>query len=129
MPERERSDGSREVLAYHWEGKYLNSPNDVCVHSSGAIYFSDPWYERFPDFGIERERELGWQGVFRIPPGGGQDELELILVRTLLESAHMRSALGSKALMRGQSFSWRETAQRTLVVYESVSAVRTRHIA
>ena len=76
---RERSDGSREVLAYHWEGKYLNSPNDVCVHSSGAIYFSDPWYGRFPGFGIERERELGWQGVFRIPPGGGQDELELIV--------------------------------------------------
>ena len=36
---RERSDGSREVLAYHWEGKYLNSPNDVCVHSSGAMGF------------------------------------------------------------------------------------------
>ena len=28
---RERTDGSRELLAYHYEGKYLNSPNDVCV--------------------------------------------------------------------------------------------------
>ena len=70
---RERPDGVRETLAYHWQGKYLNSPNDVCVRSDGSIYFSDPWYGRFPGFGIERERELGWQGVFRIPPGGGQD--------------------------------------------------------
>ena len=64
---RERPDGVRETLAYHWQGKYLNSPNDVCVRSDGSIYFSDPWYGRFPGFGIERERELGWQGVFRIP--------------------------------------------------------------
>jgi gluconolactonase len=76
---RERPDGVRETLAYHWQGKYLNSPNDVCVRSDGSIYFSDPWYGRFPGFGIKRERELGWQGVFRVPPGGGQDELELVV--------------------------------------------------
>jgi gluconolactonase len=74
---RERSDGVRETLAFHYGGKYLNSPNDVTVRSDGTIYFSDPWYGRFPGFGIERARELGWQGVFRIPPGGGQDELAL----------------------------------------------------
>ena len=74
---RERPDGIRETLAYHYEGKYLNSPNDVTVRSDGTIYFSDPWYGRFPGFGVERARELGWQGVFRIPPGGGQEELQL----------------------------------------------------
>ena len=74
---RERADGVSETLAYHWKGKYLNSPNDVTVRSDGTIYFSDPWYGRFPGFGIERSRELGWQGVFRIPPGGGQAELDL----------------------------------------------------
>ena len=76
---RERPDGSRELLAYHYEGKYLNSPNDVCVRSDGTVYFSDPWYGRFPGFGIERERELGWQGVFRIPPGGGPADVELVV--------------------------------------------------
>jgi len=76
---RERTSGVRENLAYHWQGKYLNSPNDVCVRSDGSIYFTDPWYGRFPGFGIERERELGWQGVFRIPPGGGQEQLELVV--------------------------------------------------
>jgi gluconolactonase len=76
---RERRDGVRENLAYHWQGKYLNSPNDVCVRSDGSIYFTDPWFGRYPGFGIERARELGWQGVFRIPPGGGQNELELVV--------------------------------------------------
>jgi gluconolactonase len=78
---RERSNGVRETLAFHYEGKYLNSPNDVTVRSDGTIYFSDPWYGRFPGFGVERARELGWQGVFRIPPGGGQDELELAVAQ------------------------------------------------
>ena len=82
---RERTDGVREILAYHWQGKYLNSPNDVTVRSDGTIYFSDPWYGRFPGFGIERARELGWQGVFRIPPGGGQDELDLAVAQDEFE--------------------------------------------
>ena len=65
----------REVLASHYEGQELNSPNDVCIDSDGSIWFSDPWYGRMPVFGVERERELGWQGVFRIPPGGGDPQL------------------------------------------------------
>ena len=67
--------GGREVLASHYEGKELNSPNDVVVHSSSAIYFSDPTYGRMPVFGVEREQELDFQGVYRIPPGGGAVEL------------------------------------------------------
>jgi gluconolactonase len=66
---------NREVLASHYEGKELNSPNDVCVKSDGSIWFSDPWYGRMPVFGVERERELGWQGVFRLAPGGGDPQL------------------------------------------------------
>jgi gluconolactonase len=68
-------NSGREVLATHYEGKELNSPNDVCVKSDGSVWFSDPWYGRMPVFGIERERELGWQGVFRIAPGGGDPQL------------------------------------------------------
>jgi len=74
---RERADGVRDPLAFHWQGRYLNSPNDVVVRSDGTIYFSDPWYGRMPAHGVERPRELGWQGVFRLPPGGGQGELDL----------------------------------------------------
>jgi gluconolactonase len=72
---RERPDGRREVLASHYEHQELNSPNDVCVHSSGAIYFSDPWYGRMPVYGVERPRQLGFQGVYRVPPGGGAPKL------------------------------------------------------
>jgi len=72
---RERTDGRREVLASHFEKQELNSPNDVCVHSSGAIYFSDPWYGRMPVYGVERPRQLGFQGVYRVPPGGGAPQL------------------------------------------------------
>lgn len=75
----ERPDGTRETIASHFEGKELNSPNDVVVRSDGSVYLSDPWYGRMPVFGEERERDLGWQGVFRIPPGGG--ELELVVGR------------------------------------------------
>jgi gluconolactonase len=65
----------REVLASHYDGKELNSPNDVIVANDGSIYFSDPWYGRMPVFGVERDRELGFQGVYRIPPGGGDLQL------------------------------------------------------
>ena len=66
---RERPDGRREVLASHFEGRELNSPNDVCVRSDGSIYFTDPWYGRMPVYGVERPRQLGFQGVYRVPPG------------------------------------------------------------
>ena len=64
--------GGREVLASHFAGKELNSPNDIVVHSSGAVCFTDPTYGRMPGFGVEREQELDFQGVYRLPPGGGE---------------------------------------------------------
>ena len=67
---RLRPGEEREILASHFEGKELNSPNDVCVRSDGTIYFTDPWFGRMPHYGVERPRELGWQGVFRVSPDG-----------------------------------------------------------
>ena len=67
--------GGREVLATHYDGTELNSPNDVVVKSDGAIYFTDPTYGRMPGFGIEREQDLDFQGVYRIAPGGGDPQL------------------------------------------------------
>jgi gluconolactonase len=62
-------DGRREVLCSHFEGRELNSPNDIVVKSDGSIWFTDPWYGRMPVYGVERPRALGWQGVFRMAPG------------------------------------------------------------
>ena len=71
---RFRPDGTREVLCSHFEGRELNSPNDLCVKSDGSIWFTDPWYGRMPHYGVERPRDLGFQGVYRLRPGG-QPEL------------------------------------------------------
>lgn len=64
-----------EALASLWEGKALNSPNDVVVHSSGSIFFTDPSYgcdsSRSPLLGAEGQaQELTFQGVYRIDPDG-----------------------------------------------------------
>src|SRR6266705_2703777 len=74
---RERPDGTRETLATHWGDKELNSPNDVIVARDGSIIFTDPTYGRMPGFGLEREQDLDFQGVYRIP--GGTGELELLV--------------------------------------------------
>ena len=79
---REHPGGRREVLASHFQGQELNSPNDVCVHPSGAIYFSDPWYGRMPVYGVERPRQLGFQGVYRVVPGR---EPQLLVDRHLFD--------------------------------------------
>jgi gluconolactonase len=72
---REYPDGRRETIASHYEGNELNAPNDVIVSRDGSVMFSDPTYGRMPVFGLEREQQLSFQGVYRLPPGGGELEL------------------------------------------------------
>ena len=67
---RTEADGSITVLASHHDGKELNSPNDVVVKSDGAIYFSDPTYGRREHFGVPREPQLAFRGVYRVAPDG-----------------------------------------------------------
>ena len=66
-------DGQRELVARHYKGDYLNSPNDVVARGlDGSIYFTDPDYGRWNDWiGCKREFVRGYKGVFRVPPGGG----------------------------------------------------------
>jgi gluconolactonase len=63
------------ALAKEHQGKQLNSPNDLVVHSSGAIFFTDPSYGadtgRSPRFGAEGQQpELDFCGVHRIDTDG-----------------------------------------------------------
>jgi gluconolactonase len=67
---RQEADGGLVVLASHWEGKELNSPNDVVVKRDGAIYFSDPTYGRAEYYGRKRDVQLGFRGVYRVDPDG-----------------------------------------------------------
>ena len=62
------SAGAYEVLASHYQGRELNSPNDVVVDSSGNIFFTDPNSGRGPHYGVERQQELDFQGVFKLDP-------------------------------------------------------------
>lgn len=74
-------DGTRTVLAERFQGKRLNSPNDIVVKSDGTIYFTDPPYGVRPlPPGTVRPanwwtqpiegRELTNQGVYRLTPDG-----------------------------------------------------------
>ena len=66
---RQRDD-EFETVASHYEGKRLNSPNDIIVRNDGRIFFTDPPY------GIEEsQRELPFNGVFTIAPDGGDPVL------------------------------------------------------
>lgn len=67
---RETPAGERQVVASHWQGLELNSPNDVVVRSDGAVYFTDPTYGRMPVFGVERPQQLSFQGLYRVAPDG-----------------------------------------------------------
>jgi gluconolactonase len=62
-------DGGKRTLADSYEGKRLNSPNDVVVHSSGALYFTDPPYG-LPDKAEDPRKELEHSGVYRVSPEG-----------------------------------------------------------
>ena len=66
---RTEPDGRITVLASHYEGKELNSPNDIVVKRDGAIYFSDPTYGRIEFYGVPRPTELDFRGVYRLDPG------------------------------------------------------------
>jgi len=62
--------GGKRTLADSWQGKRFNSPNDAAVHSSGAIYFTDPPYG-LPQGPDDPRREIDFCGVYRIGVDGG----------------------------------------------------------
>lgn len=81
---RLRPNGMREVLCSHFEGRELNSPNDIVVGKDGSIYFTDPTYGRMEHFGVKRPLQQGFQAVYRLPPGHRPgDEPQLVTDRYL----------------------------------------------
>ena len=73
-----RTEHSGEVvsLASHFDGKRLNSPNDVVVKSDGSIWFTDPDYGIMSDYeGRKSPREQSSCNVFRIDQKTGNVDL------------------------------------------------------
>ena len=67
---RTEKDGEIKVLASHFEGKELNSPNDIIVSTKGVVYFTDPTFGRMEYYGVLRECELEVRGVYMIDNEG-----------------------------------------------------------
>jgi gluconolactonase len=69
---RTEPDGSVTVLADRYQGKRLNSPNDVVERADGSIWFTDPAYGIDSDYeGHQADSEIGACHVYRIDPGSG----------------------------------------------------------
>lgn len=65
-------DGSITVLAERYQGRRLNSPNDVVVKSDGSVWFTDPPYGIMSDYeGNKSASELDGNYVFRLDPASG----------------------------------------------------------
>ena len=65
---RLESDGQLTVLADKFEGKRLNSPNDLVYRSDGTLYFTDPPFG-LPKFFKDPRKELDFSGVFAVKDG------------------------------------------------------------
>lgn len=70
---RTEHDGSITVLADHYDGKRLNSPNDVVVRSDGSVWFTDPFYGILTDYeGEAQTQEQAGCHVYRIDQASGE---------------------------------------------------------
>jgi gluconolactonase len=72
---RTEYDGSLTVLMDRWQGKRLNSPNDVVVKSDGSVWFTDPPFGISSNYeGVMEPQELpAW--VYRVDPATGQSSM------------------------------------------------------
>ena len=63
---RTDGEGRIEPIATHYQGKELNSPNDIVCALDGNVYFTDPVYGRMDYYGIKRDCELDFRGLYRV---------------------------------------------------------------
>lgn len=66
---RIEQDGSRTLLVDKYQGKRLNSPNDLVFKSNGDLYFTDPPFG-LPKTYDDPKKELPFQGVYRLTSNG-----------------------------------------------------------
>lgn len=98
---RTELDGTLTVLADRYQGRRLNSPNDIVVRSDDSVWFTDPDYGILSDFtGTKGPSEIGACNVFRLDPRAGE----------------LRVACGDLVKPNGLAFS---PDERTLYVADS----------
>lgn len=69
------SESGIEVIADQYQGKRLNSPNDLVIARDGSIFFTDPLYGLREGLGGPGEQELDFQGLYRVPVGASEPVL------------------------------------------------------
>ena len=97
-------DGKYRVLADRYEGKRLNSPNDVIVGPDGALYFTDPTL----DLVQGEKQEIPFQGVYRLDEKGA--------VRLLTHDLTQPNGLAFSP--DGKKFYIDDSEQRNIRVYD-----------
>jgi gluconolactonase len=100
-------DGRYKILADRYEGKKLNSPNDVIIGRDGAIYFTDPTL----DLVAGEKQEIPFQGVYRLDRDG--------TVRLLTKDLTQPNGLAFSP--DGKNFYVDDSEQRNIRVYDVAS--------
>ena len=100
---RIETDGTVTVVADRWQGKRLNSPNDVVVRRDGHIYFTDP-----ASTAVKEPMELGFNGVYHVTPEG----------RMSLVTASMHRPNGVAISPEGKILYVADSTDRTIVAFD-----------
>ncbi len=106
-------DGKYKVLADRFEGKRLNSPNDVIVGPDGALYFTDPTL----DLVAGEKQEIPFQGVFRLDDSG----------KLTLLTKELTQPNGLAFSPDGKKFYVDDSEQRNIRVYDVESDKTLSH--
>lgn len=113
---RTELDGSITVIADQYDGKPLNSPNDVVVKSDGTIWFSDPHYGIMTNYeGHKATQELPCH-VYRVEPESG--EISAVVTDLDCPNGLAFSLDESKLYVADTGFIFDENANRRIVVYD-----------
>ncbi|OYR08844.1 SMP-30/gluconolactonase/LRE family protein [Brucella thiophenivorans] len=116
---RTELDGSITVLADSYQGKKLNAPNDVIVHSDGSVWFTDPTYGIMGDYeGYKAEPEQPTRNVYRLDTKSG--ELTAVITDFRQPNGLAFSPDETRLFVADSAFSHDEKAPRHIRVFDLI---------